>query len=226
MDSDSLNDFFHGTKLCWLVWLFLIAIGKILQAILLSNIWLIFLSLKWIYGTVFQGFPPIDIGLLIPMAISLWLIAKRILPLKNVKIGPMKVLALLLLIALTALSLQYKFLLAASTVDGETGMGTSVPILLLFFAIVAYYTYKRNYKVALPLSYVLGFLAGILSDAISAFGPYHSNTLVWGGGGLADADFLLPLVFYGTVWFMMKYGNSWMDEHKETGKHRAKPAKK
>ena len=95
----------------------------------------------------------------------------------------------LLWIFIIFLSLNFKLILINSR-----GSGTSTPLFALVLIILFYYSYKNNYRQALPLAYILGFLLGASSDFISTFGIVHISSGIWGGGAFLDVDFYIPLI--------------------------------
>lgn len=133
------------------------------------------------------------IGFIIPLFVTILLIF-YIFKQKRVKeINSNSFIALvgicLLWIFIIFLSLNFKLILINSR-----GSGTSTPLFALVLIILFYYLYKSNYKQALPLAYVLGFLLGASSDLISTFSIVHLPSGIWGGGTFLDGDFYTPLI--------------------------------
>ena len=87
------------------------------------------------------------------------------------------------------LSLNYRLI-----VINSGGSGTSIPLFALVLIILLYYIIKENYRQALLLAYILGFLLGASSDFISTFGIAHLSSGIWGGGTFLDGDFYIPLI--------------------------------
>jgi hypothetical protein len=139
------------------------------------------------------------VGFGIPLCISL-ILALKIILIDKIKIGPAGLWTIALWAVLVVLSL---YLPISNVYAGFAG--TNVPITLLFNANLFYHIHKKNYKSLFSLSYVLGFLAAFSSDFVSTFGIVKVAGAVWGGAGLVDADFLIPIVMMLTVMFVRKW---------------------
>lgn len=89
----------------------------------------------------------------------------------------------------------------------NNGAGFSVPLLTLAPLIIAYHLVEdEDYKLILPLAWIIGFLVGAFSDIISTFGVNPLIGGVWGGGGLFDLDMLIPIILTLSVliFFILK----------------------
>ena len=73
----------------------------------------------------------------------------------------------------------------------------------------------RFHKFALAISYLMGFIVGVLSDVVGLF--TLSGTVVFGGNGIRDADFWSPVIVFlltvGAVLYVRLY-----DKHRKKAK--------
>jgi hypothetical protein len=173
--------------------IFFEGIGVLLQRLLVNSY--LFVILK--YLRINLGLFGINlIGFVIPAIITLVLFIYIIFTQRK-RISQINAKSLAAILGITLLWLFIIFLSLNYLLIGINNVGseTSLPILLLVSAILLYYVaYKRDYKLSLPLSYILGFLLGASSDFIGTFGIVHLSSGIWGGGAFLDGDFYIPLI--------------------------------
>lgn len=139
------------------------------------------------------------IGFVIPLSISLILIFKMAL-IDKVEIGTVGLWTIVSGIALLVLSLW----LPISNVHAQYA-AMNVPIMAVALINLFYHVYKKDYKLAMSISYVLGFLAAFSSDFVATFGIVKTAGGVWGGAGLVDGDFLIPIIIVLTVLLIKRW---------------------
>jgi hypothetical protein len=77
----------------------------------------------------------------------------------------------------------------------------NLPLAALLLVVIAFYIFKNNYELALPLAYLLGFTVGFLSDILPVI-TLQTSSGIFGGGGIYDGIFVLPLCLVVGVWVM------------------------
>lgn len=84
----------------------------------------------------------------------------------------------------------------------STGSGTNIWLWLVAVLWIGYLVMSEK-RDALFLSYPIGFFIGAVSDmgAFIKFGPAYS---IFGGYGLLDGDFIIPLALFISVWVAEK----------------------
>lgn len=137
------------------------------------------------------------IGFITPLLISIALIL-YIIKIKRTRIGKTGTLTLFAGIIITTAS----FFLPLTPIN-KFGASLNILLVSLVTLNITYHLYKKDYKLALPLAYVLGFLTSAVSDITSTFGSAHFIG-TFGGYGLLDGDFLMPLALALAVVIMRK----------------------
>ncbi|TRZ49306.1 hypothetical protein D4S03_08470 [bacterium] len=93
-------------------------------------------------------------------------------------------------------------LLPLTYVDGG-GARVNVFMLTLATLVAGYYVMKKDYFLAAPVSYCLGFLGGLVSDITAVFGPAHFYGVL-GGLSFFDIDLLFPACLFVAVLIVRK----------------------
>ncbi|MEM3841613.1 MAG: DUF1614 domain-containing protein [Candidatus Micrarchaeaceae archaeon] len=152
----------------------------------------------------YGGFYINYIGFIIPLAISLMLLAY--LARQRIEWRKADRFWGACIVAVALLSIIFK---PIETV----GLGTGIDVPLLAFVIL-WLTYQlvlgRN-SIAAPLAYVMVFLTAALSDML-AIGKFPGG-ITFGGYGILDGDFLLPLVTALSIYFA-----GMIDKRRQLGK--------
>ena len=73
----------------------------------------------------------------------------------------------------------------------STGAGMDVPLLTIAVIWILTFIIRREYTYGIPFAYVMVFLTSALSDVLAIGG--FNNGVTFGGLGVMDGDFLLPL---------------------------------
>jgi hypothetical protein len=142
------------------------------------------------------------VGFIIPLIVALYC-AQHILRLKENSFGMIEMIFLLSGILIVVISLGFPI-----TPTDPMGTHDNPFLLLLTLIIIPYYIFKDRHELVLPLAYLLGFLDGALSDITATLGPVHFLG-IFGGSGIFDLDFTLPLILMLIAWILMnaKRGN-------------------
>lgn len=133
------------------------------------------------------------LGFLFPFAICMSILIYWM----KVHIELPKLITLPISLILLGMSISFFILPLEFLVPG--GVGINVVAL---FAVIGYDFYllaMDQHSSLSTVSFVLGFLVGLASDIGSV--PYASGILTFGGGGLLDADLILPLSLVFSISF-------------------------
>lgn len=159
------------------------------------------------------------LGFILPLVISI--LAVIGLTRSNSEIQKYWIWLLVTVVALIVILLYSSFVHELRYVNPKTHSGAPnyiELIVVLFF--VGYLVWFRLFKAGYYLSYILGYIVGFFSDLESV--RYLTKVTVFGGGGLIDADFAIPLIIYLSLKLTsnqrLKRGKTVTEQCKNSGK--------
>lgn len=129
------------------------------------------------------------IGFIIPLTISIYFILSMFNETHDEKKNFFKSreVGLFLLVSVVFAIISYVLKLTPQMTSGSASLNNYYLVLILLF--IAYYDTKSPNILRPKLLYFLGFLCAVFSDITT------HTWLIWGGLGLFDLDFIMPIAF-------------------------------
>ena len=193
--------------LCRAILFFLLYLGLLLVIVVLRDIVFSFFGVA--YEKVFYKQTPVLLGVqfnyfgfVVPLIISLLLIPILFRPRQSLaNASSMSVSRPELILAISLLS---SFIISAFIYTLQKITSSSAGLNSLAFvsvlAYLAYRVYRGTMQRLLPVAFILGFAEGIISDA----GSITRVTAPWGGGGVFDGDFVIPISLFISILLIEK----------------------
>jgi hypothetical protein len=144
----------------------------------------------------YGGFAINYVGFIVPLVVSIALLTSLSLKRRS-KLGKLDAFFIVAIVIVLALSIPTRPIESVGL-----GSGMDVPLLLVVVLWLTALIIKRNYTAGLPLSYTMIFFTAAASDML-AIGRFKGG-VTFGGFGILDGDFLLPLATLLSMYLAMR----------------------